>query len=241
MTRRLDRSSGAVHTAGRVSAGELRERMWTGRETFSTPRTAVPAFRPVRDGSPCEGRTLTARGAQRVPGSRSPLAGTPVVGLHNPPPGRRVSGTLRFSFRAFISCPCYRTFDFCPQPDRSQSWPATGPGRVVRVSSRPRPLMYGGIQNKPTGEDRTRAGRELSLVERRRQKARGRCEPDGRRFPRPDGRGARRRRRGFTGRLTGVSVGLARAVRPTPFPRSPCGYSGTRPSCPSTRADGAAV
>lgn len=106
----------------------------SGRRQGRRPSTGR---RPRRQGLTAS-QTLTAYRGGRVPDSRSTLTGAPVLGLHTTPPGWRGCGTLRFSFRAFISCPFYGTFDFCSQRLRSLSWPTTGPQDVVRMSSRPR-------------------------------------------------------------------------------------------------------
>jgi hypothetical protein len=65
--------------------------VWTGRETFSTTLTARPGRTDNRQCVRITGLEPAIRGhrdpSAAVPVSRSPLTGTPVVGLHPPPPG----------------------------------------------------------------------------------------------------------------------------------------------------------
>ena len=145
-----------INVTDRAPATRLRERRWhsetdggrnhgddvsrTG-DVFRGPTTEAPAgaagLSPV--GVPTSQPDWPEPSDTRR--SRSPLTGTPVLGLRARPPGRTgrrcdPPGTLRSSFRAFTSCPCYGAFGFCPQPAPSR---ASGLEQVVRMLSPSQP------------------------------------------------------------------------------------------------------
>lgn len=68
-----------------------------------------------------------------APGLRTSLTRDPLFGLLARPPWRTECGSLRFSFGAFTSVPCYRSFGFTP--NRVEPIPSTDPIRSSGVSS----------------------------------------------------------------------------------------------------------
>ena len=125
---RLDVVVGATSRSGDRATCDERG----GRSQKSTKEAGRDRVGPGRERFP-----RSVRPCWLAPDSRSSVTRAPVLGLHAAPPWRSRSGPLRCSFGAFISCPCYRTFDFTP--NLQQPSLPTGPSQVVRCVLAPAP------------------------------------------------------------------------------------------------------